>query len=139
MSPKALSEMHPRTVAVPLVGKHRAQSLMRRRMIRVRLQCRLVMRARLVMPVGAKQEVGKVDMPHRVVGMVQDRLCVNAAGGIDCTLACKKRPEFVQRAEIGGPATQDVDEGKLRVVPAVQCGQQYRALNLCGDSSIRAT
>ena len=83
MAAKTFPEMLARAVAVAIVGEHRAQSLMRARVIRIGPQRRLIMRARLFMPVGAKQEIGEVHMPHRVVGMVKDRLGIDAAGGVD--------------------------------------------------------
>ena len=65
------SEMLPRAVAVADVGEHGAQSLMRRRVIRIGPQRRLVMFARFLVAVGAQQQIGQVDMPHRILRMMR--------------------------------------------------------------------
>ncbi len=126
---KAFAEMLARAVAVAIVGEHRAQSLMRARVIRIGPQRRLIMRARLFMPVGAKQQIGEVHMPHRIVGMVEDRLGIDAAGGVDGAHAGQERSELVERAEIRGRPAQDIDEGRLRILPPVQRAKQGRALD----------
>ena len=74
---------------------------MRRRVFRIDPQRGFVMRARLGVLVGAKQQVGEVDMRHRICRMVQDRLRIDAAGGVDRAHIGQQRPEFVERAEMG--------------------------------------
>src|SRR5580700_275675 len=120
MAAKAFSEMLARPLAIALVGEHRAQSLMRGGVVRIGLQGRLIMRTRLSMAVGAKQEIAEVDMRHRVIGMVEDRFRVDAAGGIDCADRGKQRSKFVECAEMGRRAAQNIDKGRLRVLPAVK-------------------
>jgi len=120
---KTLAEMLASALAVAKIGEHRAQSLMRLCVMRIRFQRRLVMQARLLVPVGAKQEVGEVHAPHRVVGMVQDGLGIDAAGGVDRALGGEKRSELVERAEIGRAPLQNIDEGELRLLPPVQCSK----------------
>ena len=138
MAAKTLSEMLPRTVAVAIVGEHRAQPLMRAGVIGIGSQGRLVMRACLVMPVGAKQEIGEVHMSDRVIGVVEDRFRIDATGGIDRTLACKQRSELVERAEIGRHPAQDIDEGRLGVLAPVQRPEQGRAFDLGCDGLVGA-
>ena len=106
---------------------------MRRRAIRIDPQRRLVMLARLVVPVGAQQQIGEIDMPHRVVGVMQDRLRIDPAGGVDRAHLGQERAEFVQRAEMRRRAPQDIDEGLLGVLPPVQRAEQHRALDLGVD------
>ncbi len=130
MTAKTFPEMLAGAVALAIVGEHRAQSLMRARVIRIGSQRRLVMSAGLFMPVGAKQEIGEVHPSHRVVRMVEDRLGIDAAGGVDGALARQQRSEFVERAEIRGPPAQDLDEGQLRILRPVQRAEQGRALDL---------
>ena len=60
--------------AVAEIGEHGAEALMGRRQFRIDPQRRIVMRARLGVFVGAKQQVGEVDMRQRICRMVQDRL-----------------------------------------------------------------
>ncbi len=109
---------------------------MRASVLRIDLKSRLVMGARLFVLVGAQQEIGEVDMPHRVAGMIEDRFGIDAAGGVDRALACEQRSEFVERAEIGRPAAQYVDKGELGVVPAVQRAEQGRTLDFGCDGLI---
>ena len=93
------------------------------------------MPARLGVPVGAKQQVGQVDMAHRIQGMVEDRFRIDPASGIDRAHIGEQCPEFIERAEIGGLPSQDVDEGLLGILPTVEGAQQNRALDLDIDSA----
>ena len=61
--------------------------------------------------------------------MVQDRLGIDPAGGIDRAHLGQQRSELVQRAEILRRPVQDADKGLLRFLPPVQRAQQYRALD----------
>jgi len=72
-------------------------------------------------------------MPHRVVGVVENRFGIDAAGGVDGALTCQQRAEFVERAEIRRPPVQDIDKGLLGVPPPVQRAEQSRALDLGCD------
>ena len=73
---------------------------MRFGVIRIDPQHRFVMLARFRMPVGAQQQIGEVDARHRIFGMMQDRLGIDPAGGVDRAHLGQQRPELVQRAEI---------------------------------------
>src|SRR5579871_4214882 len=130
MAAKALCEMRPRAVAIAFVREHRAQPLMRGGMLGIGCEGGLVMRARLGVAVGAKQEVRKVDARHRIVRMMQDRFGIDAAGGVDRALAGQPRSEFVERAEMGRMPAQDVDEGCLRLRFSIERPEQRRALDL---------
>ena len=66
MVAKALLEMIERPGAVAEIGQHSAESLMRRRVVRIDPQSFLVIAARLGVLVGAQQQVGEVHMPHRI-------------------------------------------------------------------------
>ena len=133
MAAKALLEMMPRGGAVADIRKHGAESLMRRRMFRIDLQHRFVMGARFGVPVGAKQQVGQIDMPDRIFGVMGDRLRIDAAGGLDRAHVRQQRSEFVERGKIRRRPPQDIDEGLLRVLVPVECAEQNRALDLGVD------
>jgi hypothetical protein len=90
---------------------------------------------RLFVLVGAEQEVGQVHSRHRVVGMVEDSLGIDAAGGVDRAHPGQKRSEFIERTEIRRPPAQDIDEGELRLLPPVQRPKQGRALDLGRDGT----
>ena len=126
---KPLYEMFARAVAVALVRQHRAHALMGGGVIGIGLQRRLVMRARFGMAVGAEQQVAEIDMRHRIFRMVQDRLGIDAAGGVDGALGGEPRTEFVERAEMGRMPAQDVDEGCLRLQLAIERAEQRRTLD----------
>jgi hypothetical protein len=98
-------------------------------MIRIGFQGGLVMRPRLGMAVGAKQEIAEVHMRHRIIGMMQDRLGIDAAGGIDRALRREQRAKFVERAEMGRVPAQNIDERRLRVLAAIERAEQRRALD----------
>jgi hypothetical protein len=68
-------------------------------------------------------------MPHRIFGVVRDRLGIDAAGGVDGAHIRQQRPEFVERAEIGRGSPQDIDEGLLGILRAVEGAEQNRALD----------
>ena len=72
-------------------------------------------------------------MPHRVVGVVENRFGIDAAGGVDGALTCQQRAEFVERTEIRRPPVQDIDKGLLGVLPPLQRAEQSRALDLGCD------
>ena len=110
---------------------------MRLGVIRIEPQHRFVMVARFGMPVGAKQKIGQVHPRHRVSGVVQDRLGIDAAGGIDRAHMRQQRPEFVQRAEILGRPAQDIDEGELRLLSPIEGAKQYGALDFGCDGIAR--
>ncbi len=126
---KALVEMLPRTRAVAEIGEHGAEPLVRRRLIRIDPQRRLVMFARFLITAGAQQEIGEVDMRHRIAGMVQDRFRIDPAGGVDRAHLGQQRPEFVQRAEIGRRLPQDRDKGVLRVLASIERSEQYSSFD----------
>ena len=65
------------------IGEHGAKALVGRRQFRVDPERGIVMRARVGVFVGAKQQVGEVDMRQRICRMVQDRLNRDPAGGVD--------------------------------------------------------
>ena len=100
MVAKAAAEMSLRAGPIAEIRQHGAEPLMRRRIIRIELQCRFIVPARLVVPVGAQEQVGEIDMRHRICRMVQDRLGINAAGGIDRARLGEQGSELVQRAEM---------------------------------------
>jgi hypothetical protein len=87
------------------------------------------MRARLLVLVGAQQEIGEVDMAHRIIGMVGDRFRIDPAGGIDGAHTGQQRSEFVERAEMRRRPAQDIDEGLLGFLPPVERAEQHRALD----------
>jgi hypothetical protein len=68
-------------------------------------------------------------MPHRIFGVVRDRLGIDAAGGVDGAHIRQQRPEFVERAEIGRCSSQDIDEGLLGILRPVEGAKQNRALD----------
>ena len=103
---------------------------MRLRVIRIDPQGSFVMLARLIVLVGAKQQIGKVDMPHGILGMMKDRFRIDAAGGVDGAHIRQQCPEFVERAEIGRGPAQDIDEGGLGVLSPVEGAEQNCALDL---------
>ncbi len=97
--------------------------------IGIGLQRGLVMRACLGMAVGAEQEVAEVHLRHRVLGMMQDRFRIDAAGGVDRALGGEPRSEFVERAEMGRMPAEKFDECRLRVGLSVERAKQRRALD----------
>ena len=114
--------------AVAEIGEHRPQPLMRLRMMGVDLQGTFVMFARLLIACRAQQQIGEIDARQRIVRVMLDRLCIDAAGGIDCAHPGEQRAEFVQGAEMRGRAPQDRDEGVLGILMPVQRRQQHRSL-----------
>ena len=133
MAAKALLEMMPGGGAVADVRKHGAEALMRRRMVRIELQHRFVMRARFRVPAGAEQQVGEVDMPDWIVGVMGDRFRIDAAGGLDRAHVRQQRSELIERGKIRRRPPQDFDEGVLGVLLPVERTQQDRALDLGVD------
>ena len=116
------------------IREHGAEALMRRRVFRIDLQYGFVMRTRLRVAVGAEQQVGQVDMPHRIFGMMDDRLRIDAAGGVDRAHVREQRSEFVERGKIRRRPPQDIDEGLLGVLLPVERAEQNRALDLGIDA-----
>ena len=135
MAAKALLEMMPGGGALAEIREHGAEALVRRRMFGIDPQHRLVMRARVRVPVGAKQQIGQVDMPDRVLGMMGDRLRIDAAGGLDRAHVRQQRPEFVERGKIRRCSPQDIDEGLLGVLLPVERAEQNRAFDLGVDGA----
>ena len=121
--------MLPRGLSLADIREHSAQSLMRLGVMRVGFQGGLVMHARLLVPVGAKQEIAEIDARHRILRMMQDRLRVNAAGGVDRAHLGEQGAEFVQGAKMSGPPLQDGDEGEFCFVAPVERRKQDGALN----------
>src|SRR5581483_9640135 len=68
-------------------------------------------------------------MRHRLVGMVQDGLRIDAAGGVDRSLACKQRAELVERGEVRRVPLQDCDKGFSRLKSAIERAEQACALD----------
>ncbi len=132
MVAKALLEMKARAGAVAEIRKHGAQPLMRLREVGIDPQRGLVMPAGLRVPVGAKQQVGEIDMRNRIFGMVGDRLRIDA-GGVDRAHVRQQGAEFVQRAEMLRRLSQDIDEGLLGVLLPVEGAEQNRALDRAVD------
>ena len=122
--------MMARGGALADIREHGAEALMRRRVFRIDLQYGFVMRARFRVAVGAKQQVGQVDMPDRIFGMMGDRLRIDAAGGVDRAHVRQQRSEFVERGKIRRRPPQDIDEGLLGVLLPVERAEQNRALDL---------
>jgi hypothetical protein len=96
------------------------------------------MRARLFMPVGAKQEVGEAHPRHRMVGVMEDRFRIDPAGSIDGAHGGEMRSKFVERAEIGWCPLQNVNERQLRLVPTVERTEQRGAFDFGRDGRLRA-
>ena len=129
MPAKAFAKMLPRGLSLADIREHSAQSLMRRRVIRIDPKHRLIMPPRFFILAGAQQEIGEVHMPDRILRMMQDRLRVNAAGGVDRAHLGEQGAEFVQGTEMGRPILQDGDEGEFRFVAPVERRKQDGALN----------
>ena len=91
------------------------------------------MGARFRIAVGAKQEVGEVDMPDRILRDGEDRLRIDAAGGVDGAHIRQQRCEFVERAEICRHSPQHIDEGLLGLLAPVERAEQHRALDFSID------
>ncbi len=126
---KALLKMMSRAGTVAEIRKNRTQSLMRRCVIRIDLQNCLIMPARFGVAVGAKQQVGQIHMPHRMGGVVCNRLRIDAAGGVDRPHIRQQRAEFIESAEMRGRCSQDFDEGLLGFLPSIKGAEQNRALD----------
>ena len=133
MAAKALLKMMKRSGAVADVRQHRAQTLMRLRVIRINPQHRLVMLAGFRVLVGAKQQIGEIHARHRIVRMVKDRLRIDAAGSVNGSHIRQQGPEFVEGAEMGRRSAQNVDEGPLGVLPPVESAQENRAFDFGAD------
>ena len=101
MAAKALLKMTKRPGAIADIRQHRAQSLMRFRVIRIDPQHRFVMLARFHVLLARNSKIGEVHPRHRIVGMVKDRLRIDPAGGVDRSHIRQQRPEFVEGAEMG--------------------------------------
>ena len=111
---------------------------MRFGVIRVRPQYRLVLVASFCVPIDPQHKIGEVHPRHRISGMMQDRLGIDPAGGLDRAHLGQQRPEFVQCAEIFRGSPQDFDESPLRFSSTIQRSQQYGALNFGPDRISRS-
>jgi hypothetical protein len=135
MAAKALFEVMARGGALAEIREHGAEALVRRRMFGIDPQHRFVMRPRVPVPVGAKQKVGQVHVPDRIVGMMGDRLRIDAAGRIDRAHVRQQRPEFVERGKIRRRPPQDIDKGLPGVLFPVERAEQDSALDLGLDGA----
>ena len=78
---EAFVEMRPRRVAVAKPREHRAETLMRLRMIGIDVQGAFIMLARTAEIAAVQQQIGEIDVTHGVRRMVRDRFRIDAAGG----------------------------------------------------------
>jgi len=69
-------------------------------------------------------------MRHRILRVVDNRLGIDPAGGVDSAHIRQQGAEFVEGAEIRGRCSQDIDEGLLGILPPIEGPKQNRALDL---------